>query len=66
MLKYALQGYKKALGYKQVNTYIFALNITKNFAMLYIKIGRADKAKDMYLYALYSLEAVLGRSSKQC
>ena len=66
MFQRALQGYEKALGHERVNTYIPALNTTENFAMLYMEIDRADKAADMYSRALYGLEAVLGRSSKQC
>ena len=66
MYKRALQGYEKALGHKRVNTYIPALNTTENFAMLYMEMGRANKAEDVYSRALYSLEAVLGRSSKWC
>jgi hypothetical protein len=34
--------------------------------MLYTEMSRTDKAKDMYLCALYGQEAVLGRSSKRC
>lgn len=58
MYKHALRGYEKALGHKQVNTYIHSLNIAENFAMLYAELGRADKAEDMYSRALYGIEAV--------
>jgi hypothetical protein len=61
-----LQRYEKALGHEQVNTYIPVLNTARIFATLYAKIGRADKAKDMFSRALYGLEVVLGRSSKRC
>ena len=66
MYERALQGYEKALGHEQVNTYVPALNATKNFAMLYMEISRANKARDIYSCALYGLEAVLGRLSKRC
>lgn len=66
MYERALQGYEKALGHEQINTYIPALNTAQNLAMLYVEIGRADKTEDMYSRALYGLEAVFGRSSKRC
>jgi len=65
MREHALQGYVKAIGHERVNTYIPALDTIENFAMLHVEIGRADKAEDMYSCALYGLEAILGRLSKQ-
>jgi tetratricopeptide (TPR) repeat protein len=66
MYERALQGYEKALGHEQVNTYVPVLNTAQNFAILYAEIGRADTAENMYSRALYGLEVVLGRSSMRC
>jgi hypothetical protein len=40
--------------------------ILESIAILYEQMGRANEAENMYLRALYGLEAVLGRPSTRC
>ncbi|KAF2804477.1 uncharacterized protein BDZ99DRAFT_153096 [Mytilinidion resinicola] len=61
----ALQGYEKALGQEAVKTYIPALNTAQNMAVLFQQTGRTQKAEGLYEQALFSVEAVFGRTSNR-
>ena len=65
MYQRALEGYEKALGPEAVKTYIPALNTIENLGDLFKEIDRIKKAKELYLRAIFGVEAVFGHSNKR-
>jgi hypothetical protein len=50
------------MGFSPRGSYV----VSSNRLLLYEQMGKANEAENMYLRALYGLEAVLGRPSKRC
>ena len=61
-----LQGYEKALGQEQTNTYIPALNTMPNLAALLACAGNTSEAKVHYLRCQEGLNPVFGADHERC
>jgi len=66
MYQRALQGYENALGRKQLNHYLPALNTMENYSILLADTGSLDRAEEFLTQALSGLAEILGLSSQRC
>ena len=65
MYEQALQGYKDALGLKNVENHRSALNTMTNRDHLYVKQEELTKTEEAYSRALLGIQTVLGSSSDE-
>ncbi len=66
MYRRALQGYERALGPKQVDSYLPALKTTKRLARTLASQGRKSEARALYLRCQEGFESVLGAQHEGC